>query len=793
MPCWVICTAQIVGFYHSETVNYFLNSNLLLKPKFRHYNLNMNVKYPGFIFYVLMFFFASALEASEAPEFVKTIAEIKQKINKFDVGAHRRRMKSSSIPGFSGKLLKLDKQIEHLQGALIEKIKSVAIDIASLGEKKSTDPWKVKEKRQKLMKRKSQLEGMEKESKVYLLKIKELQKHLVLRLKQVQAEQLFAKSDPLHKLLWGEPQKTTVLFKSLGSFFSSKANHKSISPIYLIYSLLIAFGVYIVMHIVRWRLLRNEYFQRASSAQGGAPLKLIRNFIVYLPGMMLALTSLSIMDVTGYEQKLYLFSRFAMVMLTTLLILPFMLTMVNSIKMRNGSPQDYGLNIHMKILVYVTGIGFFVNSVFKESGLEINTLFILYDFTLLTMLVFYYFSISYFVRCIHFIFAAMVRVIAVLFAVTIIVIAFKGYRNLSFYLLQIVTGMFVLSVAYFMLNNMLSYLNGGIIKRVTRFNISPEVTILKTARFWIVFLLRVTLFFGLIYTLLHLLGFHDTLEKQLDIWIYKGFAIGSMSVVPSKILLAILAFASLHSLSGWIKAKLDSKWLNDIGMERSAKEALVTMGGYVGIVIASLLALGIIGVSFTSLAIIAGALSVGIGFGLQNIVNNFISGLILLFERPIKTGDWIVVGDVEGYVKRISIRSTIIQTFERADVIVPNAELITTKVTNWMYRDRRGRVNVPIGVAYGSNVQQVIELLTKVAEQHDQVITENPMFPIRVIMLGFGDNALEFELRCFINDIDRRVSVNSELNIAVELVLREAAIEIPFPQRDVHMIEPSTK
>jgi len=753
----------------------------------------MNVKYPCFILYVMLFLFASSIQASETPEFTKTISEIKNKIDQYDVDAHRRRMNSSKIPGFTEQLLKLAKRIASLQAALIEKIKSVTVDISSLGEKKESDPWKVKDKRQKLVKRKSQLEGMEKESKVYLLKIKELQKHLVIRLKQVQAEQLFAQSDPLHKLLWGKSQKKTGLLKSLGSFFSSKADYQSISFTSLLYSLLIVFGVYAATYIARWRVLRGEYFQKTYNVKDGSSLFLIRNLIVYLPGMTLALASLIIMDVTGYEQKLYLFSRFAMVMLAALLILPFMLTMVSSIKVRSGAKLGHGFNIHVKLLVYVTGFGFFVNSIFKESGLEINALLILYDITLLAMLIFYYFSVSHFVRSIHFVFATAVKVIVVLVTIVVIVIAFKGYRNLSFYILQTIIGMFVLTVVYFMLNNMLSYINGGIIKRVTRFNLSPEIIILKTARFWIVFLLRVTLLFALIYTLLHLLGFHDTLEKQLDIWIYKGFAIGSMSVVPSKILLAILAFASLHSLSGWIKAKLDSKWLSDIGMERSAKEALVTMSGYIGIIIASLLALGIVGVSFTNLAIIAGALSVGIGFGLQNIVNNFISGLILLFERPIKTGDWIVVGNIEGYVKRISIRSTIIQTFERADVIVPNAELITTKVTNWMYRDRRGRVNVPIGVAYGSDVQQVIELLTKVAEQHEQVIKENPMFPIRVLMQGFGDNALEFELRCFINDIDRRVSVNSELNIAVERALREAEIEIPFPQRDVRIVESSKK
>lgn len=713
-------------------------------------------------------------------------------MKQLDVKSHRRHIKTSEISVLSERLIKLSGKIEQTQAALLEKLTSVTTDIKSLGEKKSTDPRDVKIKRQKMLRTKVQLEGWSKASKFYLIKIKDLQKHLVNVLNRVQSEHLFAQSKPLHVLLWGESKDKKEVFKSLGDFFSSKTKGKSVSFIHLMYSLFMVVSVYLLMFFIRWRMLRSEFLQQGYNAKDGDSLLLIKNIITYLPGISVALSALLILDISAYNQQLYLVSRFILVMLATLLVLPFLVTMVNAFKTSKESADGRHLNLYMKILVYVTGVGFFVNSLVRESGLETSTLFIMYDFTLLSMLIFYYFSFSLFARSANDVLAGLVRILVGLFALTLIIIAFNGYRNLSFYLLQIVLGVFIFLIVYSKLNNILSFINTRIIKQVQRFNESSEVIILKAVRFWLMFLLRVTLFISLIYSILDLLGFHETLEKQLEIWIYKGLSIGSIEIVPSKILLSILVFAGLHSLSGWIKAKLDSNWLSDIGMERSAKEALVTMSGYIGVIIASLVAMGIVGVSFTNLAIIAGALSVGIGFGLQNIVNNFISGLILLFERPIKTGDWIVVGGVEGYVKRISIRSTIIQTFQRADVIVPNAELITTKVTNWMYRDRRGRVDVSVGVAYGSNVQQVIALLSKAAEQQDQVITENPMFPIRVLMLGFGDSALDFELRCFINDIDRRVTVHSELNIAVEIALREAGIEIPFPQRDVHMIESTT-
>jgi len=217
----------------------------------------------------------------------------------------------------------------------------------------------------------------------------------------------------------------------------------------------------------------------------------------------------------------------------------------------------------------------------------------------------------------------------------------------------------------------------------------------------------------------------------------------------------------------------------------------VAITGYGMIIAAALIALSVAGVTFQNVAIIAGALSVGIGFGLQNIVNNFVSGLILLFERPISTGDWIVVGNVEGYVRRISIRSTQIQTFDHADVIVPNSELISGSVTNWMLHDSYGRVRVPIGVAYGSDTEAVKSTLLRIAHEHPQIVQNVRGVPDPyVLFLSFGDSALSFELRAFVRDVDQRLIVLSDLNFAIDAAFREAGIELPFPQRDVHLIEP---
>ena len=289
------------------------------------------------------------------------------------------------------------------------------------------------------------------------------------------------------------------------------------------------------------------------------------------------------------------------------------------------------------------------------------------------------------------------------------------------------------------------------------------------------------------YTLLHIWQVSSLFMQRLEDWMLAGFSIGEFQLVPARILLAIGAFAALVMLTRWLQTRLERRWFRYARLDHGAREAVVAISGYVMLTVAALIALGIVGFNFGNIALVAGALSVGIGFGLQNIVSNFVSGLILLFERPVKTGDWIIVGSTEGYVKRISIRSTQIQTFDRADVIVPNSELISQQVTNWMLHDTQGRARVPIGVAYGSDTQKVKQVLERIAGEHPSVITDGSYPEPKVLFLGFGDSALNFEVRCFIRNIDNRLQVVSDLNFAIDAAFRAEGIEIPFPQRDLHL------
>jgi small-conductance mechanosensitive channel len=252
--------------------------------------------------------------------------------------------------------------------------------------------------------------------------------------------------------------------------------------------------------------------------------------------------------------------------------------------------------------------------------------------------------------------------------------------------------------------------------------------------------------------------------------------------------MGIVVFVILVALVRFIQRFLDVRVLQQTRMDLGLREALKTGIGYVGVVIAALVAINTAGIDLSGLAIIFGALSVGIGFGLQGVVNNFVSGLVLLIERPIKVGDWIVVGQDQGVVKRISVRSTEIQTFSNSSVILPNSELVTGRVTNWMHKEKSGRVELQVGVAYGSNTEKVREVLLDCVKELGNIQTwPQPS----VVFLDFGDSALLFEVRFFIRNIQERLVIASDLRFAIDTAFRKAGITIPFPQRDVHIKDAS--
>lgn len=261
--------------------------------------------------------------------------------------------------------------------------------------------------------------------------------------------------------------------------------------------------------------------------------------------------------------------------------------------------------------------------------------------------------------------------------------------------------------------------------------------------------------------------------------------VGEAQISLQAVFAAFVVLAVGIVLTRGAKRWLDTEILPRTELESSLRLSVGMIFGYVGIIATISLALAALGIDLQKIALVAGALSVGIGFGLQSIVSNFVSGLILLTERPIRVGDWIVAKGEEGFVRRIRVRATEVETFDRASVIIPNSDLISGVVKNWTHADLLGRITVKVGVSYDSDPEAVRDVLLAVAAEHPAVLRDPPP---RVFFMAFGDSALEFELRCIVNDVQQALRVRSELNFAVLAQFRRAGIQIPFPQRDVHIV-----
>lgn len=255
-----------------------------------------------------------------------------------------------------------------------------------------------------------------------------------------------------------------------------------------------------------------------------------------------------------------------------------------------------------------------------------------------------------------------------------------------------------------------------------------------------------------------------------------GFEVGQFRISLVRILLGILLFTALLFLTRVIQRRLRENVLVAPRMDQGIANSIDTAVGYVGTAVAAILAVSYAGFDITSLAIVAGALSVGIGFGLQSIVNNFVSGLILLIERPIKVGDWVVVGSEQGNVKRISVRSTEIETFDRASLIVPNSELITGRVLNWTHRNALGRVVLKFNAGPQADPRKVLAILSECARKHPEVLAEPA--PLAVFE-GYTKDATEYSLRVLLGDITRGLRVQSDLRIATLEALRNHGIDLP--------------
>jgi len=265
----------------------------------------------------------------------------------------------------------------------------------------------------------------------------------------------------------------------------------------------------------------------------------------------------------------------------------------------------------------------------------------------------------------------------------------------------------------------------------------------------------------------------DIINSSISLWtIIKSIAILALTIIAGK------------NLPGFLEVFV----LDAFKLEASTRYAIITVLGYLIFAIGVAIAFTVLGVEWAKLQWIVAALGVGIGFGLQEIIANFISGLIILFERPIRIGDYVTIGDQSGTVSRIKIRATTLTDLDNREILIPNKEIITGRVTNWTLSNAVTRLKVYIGIAYGSDTEKAREIMLSVLKENAKILDRpNP----QALFVGFGESALDFELRAFIANFDDRFPVLDVLHTDINKALEAEGISIPFPQRDLHIVSDS--
>lgn len=737
--------------------------------------------------------------AADEPVSAEQIAAMHDHLAKISGDLDRQRYSEESLRTWSAEIQALRAAAERCVTTTQEQISSVEEDLKLLGPASDTDSKESKRQRQDLSGNQERLNQHMADCRVIELRADELSQKVDQLLREQITRRLLAKSPTLWQLTlqsWHEPGSFKETFSALVNAQTGLELLDRDAFVELALSIAVALAL---AWYLRRRLRRKLHHVDDASFSSGFAMAARSVASHYLPYFAAALAiAWYVSDLTAHLDHVPLIARIAYG-------LPVLVVLIAGIRLFlapfapaepiHGLPTNAAraLARRFTVLLVLAAVGYVLFSTLFAQAVPQHLLLLTRDFYF-AIVVLNLIWIVWIVGRIPTLRSTLaLRTLLTVILIAAVIAEWSGYDNLSIAVVRGVTGTLAALGAALLLSRLLRDMFDNLdtgkhawqrgVHRVLGLETGERVPGLR----WFSALVVLLLWTGFSIVALRFWGMSEAGLKRIGLWLSDGFAIGSATIVPAKIALGLLGLAVLLTFSGWVRKRLEKNWLPRTRLDRGAREAIVAIVGYSSIALAVVAALVVAGFDFSNIAIIAGALSVGIGFGLQNIVNNFVSGLILLFERPIKTGDWVVVGGTEGHVKRISIRSTQIQTFDRADVIVPNSELISNQVTNWMLYDPRGRVRVPIGVAYGSDTALVKETLLQIAAEHPSVIKDKSSPEPMVIFLGFGESSLDFELRCFIENIDSRYAVVSDMNFAIDAAFRRNNIEIPFPQRDVHV------
>ena len=378
--------------------------------------------------------------------------------------------------------------------------------------------------------------------------------------------------------------------------------------------------------------------------------------------------------------------------------------------------------------------------------------------------------------------SSKIIVFTTIFAVLTFGISLFGYPELATFIFNRFIASVLFIGAFVIVRRFISdLLRRSIVFWIKTFKLRKQL--LSKADFLMTLLVTPLLVLFLIYSLLTLWGMPGAFMLQAVKKLVFGFKVGGINISLISIVTGLLVFLISLTLVKMMKNRLSNNLLNRINMDEGIKHSLISGFSFTGFIISAILAIVAMGVDLSNLAVIAGALSVGIGFGLQDVIKNLVSGIILLFERPFKVGDWVLIGGEEGKIKQINIRSTEVETFNKASVIIPNATLISSSLTNLTHGNNWQRQTIAVGVSYDSDAEQVTKLLLECARSCKKVMKVPAPY---VLFKNFGESSLDFELRIYVSDIWSGWSAGSDVLYEILRRFREANINIAYPQIVVH-------